>query len=52
MIRCTHVQSDHTHITTTFGGKAQFGGQRFERWRFGHLRLMEHHTTRNLDCEV
>jgi DNA-directed RNA polymerase beta subunit len=24
------------------GGKAQFGGQRFERWKFGHLRLMEH----------
>jgi DNA-directed RNA polymerase beta subunit len=24
------------------GGKAQFGGQRFERWRFGHLKLMEH----------
>jgi DNA-directed RNA polymerase subunit beta len=24
------------------GGKAQFGGQRLERWKFGHLRLMEH----------
>jgi DNA-directed RNA polymerase beta subunit len=23
------------------GGKAQFG-QRLERWKFGHLRLMEH----------
>jgi DNA-directed RNA polymerase beta subunit len=22
----------------TLGGKAQFGGQRFERWRFGHLK--------------
>jgi DNA-directed RNA polymerase beta subunit len=30
MIRCTLVLSDHTHYyTTTIGGKAQFGGQRF-----------------------
>jgi DNA-directed RNA polymerase subunit beta len=30
------------------GGKAQFGGQRFERWKFGHLRLMEHQVPREI----
>jgi DNA-directed RNA polymerase subunit beta len=31
MIRCTHVQSDHTRSSHSnlLGGKAQFGGQRF-----------------------
>ncbi len=31
MIKCTHVQSDHTHSlhNSHLGGKAQFGGQRF-----------------------
>jgi hypothetical protein len=42
MIRCTHVQSAILITQQPLGGKAQFGGQRFERWKFGHLRLMEH----------
>jgi DNA-directed RNA polymerase beta subunit len=48
MLKLGHMVDDKMHTfnrtilinTTTFGGKAQFGGQR--RWRFGHLRLMEH----------
>jgi DNA-directed RNA polymerase beta subunit len=38
-----HARSMETIlITQPLGGKAQFGGQRFGRWRFGHLKLMEH----------
>ncbi|MFQ9705283.1 MAG: hypothetical protein ACLR0U_32640 [Enterocloster clostridioformis] len=30
------------------GGKAQFGGQRFERWRFGHWRHMALYTLQEI----
>jgi DNA-directed RNA polymerase beta subunit len=49
MTRCTRSIGPYSLIT--LGGKAQFGGQRLERWRFGHLKLMEHQTLRNLDSE-
>jgi DNA-directed RNA polymerase subunit beta len=49
MLKLGHMVDDKMHarsirpyslITQPLGGKAQFGGQRLERWKFGHLRLM------------
>jgi DNA-directed RNA polymerase subunit beta len=40
-------------ITTTFGGKAQFGGQRFGEMEVWALEAYGASSTlRNLDCEV
>jgi DNA-directed RNA polymerase subunit beta len=58
MIRCTHVQSDHTHYyKQPLGGKAQFGGQRFgemEVWALGAYgassTLREILTVKSDDC--
>jgi DNA-directed RNA polymerase subunit beta len=40
-------------ITATFGGKAQFGGQRFGEMEVWALEAWSiKYTKRNLDCEV
>jgi hypothetical protein len=52
MIRCTFNRTILIN-TTTFGGKAQFGGQRFGEMEVWALELMEHQVhLENLDCEV
>ena len=52
-LKLHHLVDDKIHARSTgpyslvtqqpLGGKAQFGGQRFERWRFGLLRHMVLH---------
>lgn len=46
MLKLHHLVDDKIHARSTgpysvitqqpLGGKAQFGGQRLERWKFGH----------------
>lgn len=50
MLKLAHMVDDKLHARSTgpyslvtqqpLGGKAQFGGQRFGGWRYGHLKLM------------
>ena len=53
MLKLAHMVDDKLHARSTgpyslvtqqpLGGKAQFGGQRLVRWRYGHLKLMVLH---------
>ncbi len=50
ILKLVHLVDDKIHARSTgpyslvtqqpLGGKAQFGGQRFGKWKFGRLRLM------------
>ncbi|GIR36512.1 MAG: hypothetical protein CM15mP49_18970 [Actinomycetota bacterium] len=50
VLKLHHLVDDKIHARSTgpysmitqqpLGGKAQFGGQRSVRWKFGHLKLM------------
>ena len=54
MLKLHHLVDDKIHSRSIgpyslvtqqpLGGKAQFGGQRLEKWRFGHCKPMEHLT--------
>ena len=54
MLKLNHLVDDKMHARSTgsyslvtqqpLGGKAQFGGQRFGRWKSGHWKPMEPHT--------
>ena len=53
IIKLNHLVDDKMHARSTgsyslvtqqpLGGKAQFGGQRFEKWKFGLLKHTGHH---------
>ena len=55
MLKLGHMVEDKMHARSIgpyslitqqpLGGKAQFGGQRFERWRSGHSKPSAHHTS-------